>query len=129
VFHVKRNIVPCNGCVACCRTQKAVLFPQCGDDVSSYQTTETVMGDGRLELMLARKPNGECVYLGEKGCTIHERAPWVCRRFDCRKLVLGFGSPALMRELADYLDDPVMLAGLERLARVEGDGADSQQEA
>jgi uncharacterized protein len=110
-----RRVVPCNGCVACCRTQKAILHPQYGDDVASYQAVETTMADGRPEVMLARKDNGECVYLGEKGCTIHNRAPWVCRRFDCRKLVLGFGDSAIMREVWNYLDHDVVRAGIERL--------------
>lgn len=35
--------------------------------------------------MLAHKANGECVYLGKKGCTIHDRAPIVCKAFDCRR--------------------------------------------
>ena len=35
---------------------------------------------------LRRMPNGDCVYLGERGCTIHGRAPHVCQRFDCREL-------------------------------------------
>ena len=38
--------------------------------------------------VLDRQPNGDCVYLGEQGCSIHERAPSICRRFDCRVLVL-----------------------------------------
>jgi Fe-S-cluster containining protein len=37
-------------------------------------------------MILNRKDNGECIYLGADGCTIHDRAPWVCRTFDCREL-------------------------------------------
>ena len=111
----ERNVVPCNGCVACCRTQKAPLYPEHGDDVGAYRTVPTLMSDGQTRLMLARKEDGSCVYLGEAGCTIHARAPWVCRRFDCRKLVLGFGSPGLMVELLEgYAGDAVMRAGLAR---------------
>jgi len=29
-------------------------------------------------------PNGDCVYLGADGCTIHGRQPAVCKAFDCR---------------------------------------------
>lgn len=36
--------------------------------------------------MIAHKANGECVYLGENGCTIHDRAPSLCRVVDCRTL-------------------------------------------
>jgi hypothetical protein len=127
---VKRNVVPCNGCVACCRTQKAPLFPEHGDDVSAYRTVPTVMADGRKELMLARKADGACVYLGEQdgrsGCTIWERAPWVCRRFDCRKLVLGFGSSALMVEVLEgYSHDAVVKAGLARARIGKADESDA----
>lgn len=38
--------------------------------------------------MLAHKPNGECVYLQEVGCSIHDHAPSLCRLADCRSLAL-----------------------------------------
>jgi hypothetical protein len=37
-------------------------------------------------LMVAHKPNGECVYLDEKGCSIHDHAPWLCKIADCRSV-------------------------------------------
>jgi uncharacterized protein len=37
-------------------------------------------------LALKRKANGDCYYLGPTGCTIHDRAPALCREFDCRTL-------------------------------------------
>jgi Fe-S-cluster containining protein len=33
---------------------------------------------------LKRRDNGDCIYLGEAGCTIYDRRPSVCRKFDCR---------------------------------------------
>jgi Fe-S-cluster containining protein len=42
-----------------------------------------------LNLQLARRANGDCVYLGKTGCTIYGRRPRVCRNFDCRTLFLG----------------------------------------
>lgn len=41
--------------------------------------------------MLAHKPNGECVYVEEGGCSIHERAPSLCRSADCRSIALTLG--------------------------------------
>lgn len=38
--------------------------------------------------MIAHKPNGECIYLNEQGCGIHDRAPSLCRSADCRSLAL-----------------------------------------
>jgi Fe-S-cluster containining protein len=36
------------------------------------------------ELVLQRRSDGACVHLGERGCTVYERRPAVCRTFDCR---------------------------------------------
>lgn len=109
-----RRNVPCNGCTACCKTQKAPLFPEYGDQTSRYLTEPTVMKDGTKRRMLKRKDNGECHYLGDSGCTIHDRVPWVCRRFDCRRLALGFGDAAIMREVWGVADN-VVRAGFSRL--------------
>jgi hypothetical protein len=43
--------------------------------------------DGRVQRMLCRKPNGDCIYLIDGKCSIHGRAAKVCRDFDCRELV------------------------------------------
>lgn len=75
-----RNAVPCNGCVRCCRADAVRLLP--GDIATLYQTEPHPYMPG--ELMLAHKANLDCIYLGEKGCTIHERAPRQCREMDCR---------------------------------------------
>ena len=73
--------VPCNGCKACCKQMAVLLEP--GEDPSDYRT-EMYQG----QPMLAHKSNGDCVYLGAEGCTIHERAPAACRKMDCRKTAL-----------------------------------------
>lgn len=63
-----------------------MLHPGQGDDVGSYQVRVTAHPDtGEAVFLLATKGNGECVYLGESGCTIYERRPLLCRSFDCRK--------------------------------------------
>ena len=41
-------------------------------------------------LMIAHKPNGECVYLDENGCGIHDHAPSLCRIADCRSIAARF---------------------------------------
>lgn len=35
--------------------------------------------------VLRMKENHDCFYLGPEGCTIHDRAPYMCRIFDCRE--------------------------------------------
>jgi hypothetical protein len=39
---------------------------------------------GHSMFVLATEPNGQCVYLGDSGCTIYDRRPLLCRTFDCR---------------------------------------------
>ena len=78
--------VPCGGCTLCCRT---LIVPLSREEVDSgeYLWAWVTKRDGtRLGHALQRKPNGDCVYLGENGCTIHDRAPHVCKIFDCRSL-------------------------------------------
>ena len=72
--------VPCNGCTLCCQGDAIRLE---AEDIASEFITEphpTIPG----ALMLAHKSNGECIYLNEHGCSIHERAPLLCRVADCR---------------------------------------------
>jgi len=89
MLEAPRAQVPCNGCHECCRGGEVVtLFPEAGDDPSKYLTSDALMVDGTPLIMLQHKPNGDCVYLGEQGCTIHDRAPAVCRAFDCRGFFL-----------------------------------------
>jgi len=77
-----RQVVPCNGCTLCCQKDALRLEPE--DRASDYQTEPHPYIPGAL--MLAHKPTGECVYLGEQGCTIHDRAPSLCRSADCRSV-------------------------------------------
>lgn len=106
--------VPCAGCTACCRGQLIVLFPEHGDDPTQFDTRP--MGNGMIALK--EQANGDCIYLGADGCTIHERAPMMCRRFDCRDMVRGFGSRRERRAaLADgRLSKEIHDAGMARMA-------------
>ena len=72
--------VPCGKCKLCCQGNTLVaLVPERGDDIAQY---ETVAYGEFIGLKL--KPNGDCWYLGESGCTIHGNAPYMCRIYDCR---------------------------------------------
>lgn len=83
----KASSVPCNGCTLCCRGYQAIiLHPECGDDVSKFQTIEVPNPlTGEFALMVEQKPNGDCIYLADKGCSIYDDRPIICREFDCRK--------------------------------------------
>lgn len=79
--------VPCNGCTLCCRNDVIVLHPEHGDDPTLYRTEPAVHPfTGEPVLVLQRKADGTCIYLGSTGCTIHAWAPVICREFDCRNM-------------------------------------------
>ena len=81
------TVVPCNGCTACCRGDAIGLLP--ADDPSQYLTEPHARLAGQL--MLAHKPNGDCVYLADAGCSIHDRSPQMCREMDCRTIARKIG--------------------------------------
>lgn len=113
--------VPCNGCRACCLTDLIILHPECGDRPDDYQTVDVSHPfTGQRVKALARKANLECVYLDDQGCTIHDRAPAICREFDCRRMYLGYTRAERKRMVRDGLmGKDVFEAGRERLASLE----------
>ena len=74
--------VPCNGCTHCCRGDAVRIMPH--EDLTQYKTEPHPFFVG--DYMLAHKVNGDCIYLGENGCTIHECKPQQCREMDCRRI-------------------------------------------
>jgi hypothetical protein len=85
--------VPCNGCTLCCQGDAIRLESE--DLKMNYQTEPHPYIPGGL--MLAHKPNGECVYLDDRGCSIHGRAPSLCRIADCRSLAIRLSLGEAMR--------------------------------
>lgn len=94
-----RKIVACDGCTLCCRNDAIVLHPEDGDDPAQYRTTAIPHPlTGRPVLMLAKAADGNCVYLDPaSGCTIHDRAPAVCRTFSCADMYQRMGAARLRR--------------------------------
>jgi len=80
------RIVPCNGCTLCCQGDAVRLEEE--DMAAGYHTELHPYIPGAL--MIAHKPNGECVYLDERGCSIHDNAPSLCRSADCRSVAARF---------------------------------------
>ena len=70
--------VPCNGCTACCHDDAVRILPH--EDASRWQTEPHPYMAGAL--MLAHKPNGDCIYLGEGGCTRQADKPQQCHEMD-----------------------------------------------
>lgn len=83
---MERREVPCNGCTLCCQGDAVRLEPE--DMNKGYRTEPHPYIPGAL--MIAHRPNGDCVYLGEEGCTIHDDAPSLCRAADCRAVALRY---------------------------------------
>lgn len=79
-----RAVVPCGECRLCCKMM-TLLQQDKGDDIASYDFSFFLTG-GKMMPVLTRKANGDCIYLAEAGCSIHDRAPFSCRRFDCREV-------------------------------------------
>ncbi len=81
--------VPCGTCQHCCKDEWILVKPEEGDVVERYDTIDIVSPITGLPVKALRhKPNGECIYLGPDGCTIHGRHPAICRVFDCRRFFL-----------------------------------------
>ena len=84
---VKKYVeVPCNGCTLCCQGDAIRLLEE--DDPGMYLTEPHPYIPGAL--MLAHKPNGDCIYISENGCGIHAYAPALCRAADCRALAFKY---------------------------------------
>jgi len=79
-------MVPCNGCTLCCQGDAIRLLEE--DNPEEYITEPHSFIPGAL--MLAHKPNGDCIYLDENGCSIHRRAPSLCKSADCRALAFRY---------------------------------------
>jgi Fe-S-cluster containining protein len=104
----------CNGCQACCKRERIILRPD--EDPSSYIVVPNRHGiEGESNWMLAHKPNGDCIYLDDHGCSIHDRAPWACQQFDCRQWLLGFSDAMQNLLTPDDLDGEVVQAARRRL--------------
>lgn len=103
--------VDCNGCQACCKSQLITLEPE--EDPAAYDC-DAIEGPRGMLYALKHKPNGDCVYLDETGCSIHGRQPIVCKSFDCRLFALEW--PRKKRREAGMAGwDTVFRAGYERL--------------
>jgi Fe-S-cluster containining protein len=76
------------------RNPDALLFPAEMFDADAEKVPEEFrqavrQGNGFAIMQLKHKENGDCVFLGEHGCTIYDRRPTVCRKFDCRVLFMN----------------------------------------
>lgn len=110
-------IVPCGICTACCKKETVILHPEAGDVVAIYSTAVVKNPlTGMPALALQHKPNGDCIYLTDSGCSIWQNRPHVCRTFDCRMAFLRFSRSTRKRMIkAGVLDQETIAAGKQRL--------------
>ena len=125
--HSQQKIIPvssglvCGTCRVCCQGEVLILHPEMGDNPAQYlcRTIKNPL-TGKLVFSLAQKENGDCVYLGENGCTNYENRPAICREFDCRRFYLkAKNGNKLFRLASDFSGGEVMQAGRERLHTLE----------
>lgn len=113
--------VACNGCTACCRGEAIFLQPD--DNPLLFETVEVYdPTKKRFGRMLKQTEDLACIYLGDGGCTIHERRPIICRVFDCAamvaKLIETYPRAERRRMLRDgRIDAEVYDAGSSRMAK------------
>ncbi len=85
--------VPCNGCTLCCEGDAVRLCPEDATERDRTEPHPRIPG----VLMLAHKPNGECIYLKNGGCSIHGHSPKLCRTADCRSIALRIDFETAMK--------------------------------
>jgi Fe-S-cluster containining protein len=80
----KNGDVPCGSCQACCYGKAIFLYPEAGDNPALYDTEPAFnVYWGASMPMLKHRPDGGCIYLTDKGCSIHTRRPAACRAYSC----------------------------------------------
>lgn len=73
--------VPCGACSACCYYEGIPVDKKRDRQRLPHLRTEQ---NAAGELVLRQRADGACVHLGERGCTVYEHRPTICRSFDCR---------------------------------------------
>jgi hypothetical protein len=111
--------VPCNGCRACCLHDMISPMPERGDLNWTYEHEVAATSAGPMAVLQCGE-SGECIYLGRDGCTIHDRAPAICRAFDCRDLFLSkTRAGSLAQVKSGVVSNEVFTAGYERLKTLD----------
>jgi uncharacterized protein len=126
------NAIPCDGCTECCKTDQVILRPEAGDDLSlfDFEYIESALYPGQRVPALKRDPRtGHCVYLRQTGCTIHERAPWTCRRFHCARMFKALGRISRAKRdvlwaRGDVLEEAIVERGRDRYRLAQSLGLD-----
>lgn len=108
--------LPCGKCTKCCQGGDPIVL-RAEDDPLQYgeenleigidPSNHYGFGHNAKIVMLKKKKNGDCIFLDrQQGCQVHDHAPFICRRFDCRWTYyeLSKGSRVDRREI--FRDSP-----------------------
>lgn len=92
--------VSCGTCTACCR--RYAVSPEPGDSLELF----TAISEEGKPMLPHSDDRRTCTHLVGGKCSIYDKRPWACKRFDCRPLAisrLGVGPGFMPDELADAL--------------------------
>jgi hypothetical protein len=105
--------VPCRGCTLCCHRDLVRILPQ--DDITNCYVKPHPRLRGAF--VLDHKPNGDCIYLGDGGCTCHADKPQMCREMDCRRIARAISwTKARQMAVSGRLTMPIWRRGKDLLA-------------
>lgn len=104
--------VDCGSCRRCCRGFQAVVLMD-GEYPINFKCHEVGTGVWLLD----HKPNGDCVYLCDDGCTIWGKHPQVCKTFDCTAFVKRMNEGAFDGWGPVLIGGPVIKEGRKRLLK------------
>ena len=105
--------IDCGDCHLCCQNGMLVILIDGPDDMWPYKCSPRV-ANGEIIRVLDHQPNGDCVYLGPDGCSIHGQHPHMCRVFDCADFVRLVASKGVLSPLY-ILQHSVIGEGMRRL--------------
>jgi Fe-S-cluster containining protein len=73
----------CGACSRCCRDKGIMVNPYEAARLAASQglTTTRFLAECTDGVHLRRRGDGDCIFLGERGCTVHADRPLVCRLY------------------------------------------------
>jgi uncharacterized protein len=92
-------------------------MPERGDLIWTYEHGVVAAAAGPTAVLQCRD-TGERIYLGRDGCTIHDRAPAICRVFDRRHLSRTRAERLAMVK-SGLVSNEVLSAGRKRLKTLD----------
>jgi len=78
----------CGNCNLCCSHSAVTIFAAI-DDIQAHPLKKKICEEPETWLIPQRK-NGDCVYLEDGKCGIHDNLPKLCKTFDCRVAYLHY---------------------------------------